>query len=188
MNNVQVKPGWLAMIRAEAEFAASRYRGSTSRAMFQADDFESVGNAAVAEMLAKHDPDGDDFDATLKLCVQRRIMDYVRSTLKTRTKHRVTCESPINPDGELIEATDCRNDPADLAEVRELAASLPTPAEVRVKALALKAAVLNAIGPESLTKIMRKQAEKAEAGDTRAARLILQVIGVSVASVDATDL
>jgi hypothetical protein len=192
VNNVQILPAWLAIMREEAERAAGQWSKSRRRGMFQADDFESVANEAVVEVLGKFDPDADPvrFTAMLRMCVRRRIFDYVRVESGGRSPNRIVPHGQHEtPDGELIALVDqSADDPAGRAEVRELAASLPSPAEVRVKALALKAAVLSAIGPDTLTRIIRKQAEKAEAGDTKSARLILQVIGVNVASVDATDL
>jgi len=192
VNNLQIRPVWLKVMRSEAEKAAAKCRGMSRAAVFGPEDFESVANEAMVEVLGQYDPDADPvrFTATLRLCVRRRITDYIRSELGRRVGGRADTRSmPAGDDGELIPLRDVRAaDPAELAECRDLADGLPTPAEVRVKAIKLKAAVMNALSPEDMTEIIQAQAKKAKAGDTRAARLCLQVVGVSVLGVDQSDL
>ena len=58
--------------------------------MFGPEDFESVANEAMVEVLGQYDPDADPvrFVSTLRLCVRRRITDYIRSELGRRVGGR----------------------------------------------------------------------------------------------------
>lgn len=187
MKTIEIKPNWLRIMRSEAVRMSRRQ----SHPLLRADDLESVGNEAVCEVLKEYDPDADPvrFEATLRLCVRRRMLDEIRKVKGTRCEAGRTVEMPTDDAGQLVPFEDrLAERPDERAAVREMAASLPSPAEVRVKAALLRNAVLTAFTPQDVTDIMQAQARLAKAGDTRAARLCLQVIGVNVASVDQSDL
>lgn len=154
-----------------------------------ADDLESAGHEGLVNAIHTFDPDGAaGWRTYARACIKNAMRNAIRDA-RAGVRGRSVPLEVRTADGEEFPRVDRRaTDPADVAaarelilapgprRVRDLAAGLPTPAEVADRVVALRAAMFGAISEQDVGDVMQTVVGKAKAGDLRAAKLITDLL------------
>lgn len=153
------------------------------------DDLESAGNEALLEAATRYTPE---IGVPWKAYAYTKLKDAMRAVIKyARTRKRADL-CPVNDQGETMPppADPRSGDPVAIAEARELVTApkrrglsvrqleqvLPTPAAVADQVTKLRAAMFGAIDEQAVADMMRAVMEKAQAGDLKAAKLLMDLL------------
>ena len=169
---------------------ASRFTGLPPG--ITAEDLESAGHEALMHAAVTWDADlGVPWRSYARVCLKNAMR---RVIAKARTRRQVPLEIETG-DGTFMPRPDARAcDPGAIASAREhfigpparrrrhhvgLSDSVPDPSVIAARASELREAMFAAIAAEDVTAIVRKVAEKARAGDLKAARLLFDLLAPS---------
>lgn len=154
-----------------------------------ADDLESAGYAAVCRAADRFDPAlGVPWPAYAATQARREMVDEIRRWCgRTGGKLAAGLEPDDGEGGRLSLPADPRaNDPGEIAAAREtlarprrvkdLAAGLPTPAEVADQVTRLRAAMFGAVTEADVGQIMAGVVARAKDGSPRDVKLVLDLL------------
>lgn len=152
------------------------------------DDLESAGNEALLEAATMWSPDTE---VEWKAYAYSRLKGAMQNTITHARSRRRADLCPTNDDGEtLAPPADPRSaDPSEIAAARELVtrprrslsirrleSTLPTPGAVADQVTKLRAAMFGAIDENAVSSMMQAVMAKAQAGDLKAAKLLMDLL------------
>lgn len=180
---------WAAEGVEIVKWQARRYRNLPPG--LNVDDLESAGNEAIVEALTLYDSSaGHGFKPFCVGRVRGRMKDLIRAA-----RRRARLGAPVGGEVEIEHADRRADDPAANAGAREMVAlnrdslvrvrqhlrdpleeALPPPDAVAERAAKLRSVLFEAITPESVRATMEAVLAKAQAGDIRAAKVVIDLI------------
>lgn len=164
------------------------------------EDLESLGGEALLAAAAEYDGPDDEWKRWAKFYLRNRMRAFVQ-----RARKRANRSAPLEvetEEGDFLPRPDPRvADPGALAAAREtlyppgplvprrnkvehvsagrLAKVLPSPAAVADKVTELRSAMFGALDPEKIGAMMKTLQEKAEAGDLKSIKLLMDLLAPS---------
>lgn len=151
------------------------------------DDLESSGNEAVFEAAIRFDSKSG---TPWKKYAYHYVKGAMRNMIALHRRHPARTLQPVVDGQELPPPIDYKaNDPAEIAEVRELVrrprqklsvkhieSCLPSPTQVADQVTKLRTAMFGSISEDDVAEVMQAVLRKAKAGDMRAATMLTDLL------------